>query len=69
MQGAFELRREASAVVMRDYRESGSTCDSCAQAVRLLLNFGDSKQKGRSASDPDDVEESKKIAAPAPGES
>jgi len=45
----------ASAFVMRNYRESGSTCDSCAQAVRLLLNFGDSKQKGRSASGPDDV--------------
>jgi hypothetical protein len=43
---------EASAVVTRNYLESGSTCDSCAQAVRLLLNFGECKQKGRSASGP-----------------
>jgi hypothetical protein len=50
---------EASAVVTRNYRESGTTCDSCAQAVLLLLNFGEIKQKGRSASGPDDVEESK----------
>ena len=46
---------EASAVVIRNYRESGSTCDACAQAVRLLLNFKETKQKGRSASGPDDV--------------
>lgn len=48
----------ASVTVVRNYRKSGSTCDSCTQAVRLLLSFGESKEKRHSASGADNVEES-----------
>ena len=46
---------EASPVVMRFYRESAET-DYCADAVRLLLNFKESKQKGARPGAPDDAE-------------
>ncbi len=36
---------EANLVITRLYRES-SEVDSCVEAVRLLLNFRESKEKG-----------------------
>jgi hypothetical protein len=48
---------EASPVVMRFYRESAET-DYCADAVRLLLNFKESKQKGARSGAPDAAKES-----------
>ena len=46
---------EVGPAVIRLYRESTET-EYCADAVRLLLNFKESKQKGAQPGAPDDAE-------------
>jgi hypothetical protein len=50
------MSRGTSPVVTRSYRKSAHACDSCAQAVRLLLGFVDRKQQGGPTTAPDDAE-------------